>query len=136
MRAIIRSCRDLSKMSDTKDQNWRYRNLVMAVLWRAIIDHQEVLRRLSSGARGRDERQTVISRALMLEPGRWLMSDDPGPYGCVWCCEILEMDVGKLRSVMNTRELLERARSLMKVRDRADAKDAATKQEFFDAEGI
>lgn len=70
-------------------------NLIRAVILRALADH---IRNVAADG---------PVTADQAEPGRWLLDDDPRPYGFVWCCRLIDLDIRSVRLNMSTRRVWE-----------------------------
>ena len=60
------------------------KRLVCGVLLQALLDHAYNLKHYN------------LKKASIMEPARWILSKDNGPFTFNWCCEILEHNPEKL----------------------------------------
>lgn len=72
-------------MTPEEIQTQHCKNLISAVMYEAIVDYKKDVYR--KGAK----------KALKLPPGRWLMDNDPRPFGMVWICDALGIDPFQVR---------------------------------------
>ena len=87
-------------MNDINEQNIRHRRFVSSVVYQAILDHQYNVKEYGE------------EKAMMMEPAKWILSCSDREYGFDWCCYFLQLSPDKLRSVMNTTNLVEIAKML------------------------
>jgi hypothetical protein len=83
-----------------------FRRLLCAVIIQAVEDYQALL--LKAG----------LEEAAASRVGRWLLSEQPDGHGNFpHLCELLERDPERLRSRLNTRNLLKEMRAYQKTLD-------------------